>query len=504
MPQKKRCRARQDNERQRETVSSTQIVQDIQEPISRREEPMPPHVKNEAEDPLPPHVKEEAEEGGVNRLALTVDDVKNEDDEDDPAEWSHLHRHHFPSGDHCGGPPPDNLLTPLSDSDDTDEPLRSSADCGGDDDIQQHGRGFSLEQEDPQPLHMKEEEEEFDVSNFPLTIVVVKSEDDAVEPPEWSQLHHRRPSGDHCGRQPPDNILAPLSDSEDMEEPFRSDADYECDVKQSKCFENKTTPRNKDISHTSRNRVTCSICGKGFAKQYLIRHLRTHTGEKPYSCSICGKTFSQKPHLDSHMRTHTGEKPFPCSVCGTTFSRKEHVDSHMTIHGREKPFTCSTCGKTFSQKPYLLSHMKTHTGEKSFSCSLCGKTFTHKSHVVSHMKTHTGEKPFQCTLCGKRFAHKSHEVKHMRTHTGEKPFCCSVCGKTFSRKDYMSSHMRVHTGEKPYGCSLCDKTFSLKSHLVTHMRIHTGEKPYSCLICGESYAHKNSLTVHMRTHNKGR
>ncbi|XP_061522271.1 uncharacterized protein LOC133396421 isoform X2 [Phycodurus eques] len=83
----------------------------------------------------------------------------------------------------------------------------------------------SLEQEGPQHLHVKEEEEEADVSKLPRTRVSVKSED---EPPESSQLHH------HFGGSPPDNLLAPLSDSDDMEEPLRSDENCEDKVESPK------------------------------------------------------------------------------------------------------------------------------------------------------------------------------------------------------------------------------------------------------------------------------
>ncbi|XP_061522464.1 uncharacterized protein LOC133396519 isoform X2 [Phycodurus eques] len=85
----------------------------------------------------------------------------------------------------------------------------------------------SVKQEGPQHLNVKEEEEEADVSKFPLNRVSVKSED---EPPEWSQLHHESPSGDHCGGPPPDNLLAPLSDSDNMEELLKSDENCEAVV----------------------------------------------------------------------------------------------------------------------------------------------------------------------------------------------------------------------------------------------------------------------------------
>ncbi|XP_072768003.1 uncharacterized protein [Nerophis lumbriciformis] len=61
-----------------------------------------------------------------------------------------------------------------------------------------HLQGDSFTLEDPQPSHMKEEEEgecvvgqeEDDVSKFPLTVVSVKTEEHEDKAPESSQLHH--------------------------------------------------------------------------------------------------------------------------------------------------------------------------------------------------------------------------------------------------------------------------------------------------------------------------
>ncbi|XP_061748558.1 uncharacterized protein LOC133546754 isoform X3 [Nerophis ophidion] len=71
------------------------------------------------------------------------------------------------------------------------------------------------QQEDPQPPHIKEEEEEVwisqegecpvgqeeaDVSKFPLTVVSVKTEEHEDKPPESSQLHHSPTGGSINGR----------------------------------------------------------------------------------------------------------------------------------------------------------------------------------------------------------------------------------------------------------------------------------------------------------------
>ncbi|XP_061522555.1 gastrula zinc finger protein xLCGF3.1-like [Phycodurus eques] len=205
----------------------------------------------------------------------------------------------------------------------------------------------SLEREDPQHLHVKEEEEEADVGKLPLTRVSLKSED---EPPEWSQLHHQSPSGDHCGGPPPDNLLAPLSDSDDMEEPLRSDEN----------------------------------CEKG----NIIKHIGPHSGEKPFSCTTCGTAFRRKQHLEIHLRKHTGKKLFRCLVCGKEIINKSAMVRHMRIHTGEKPFSCSVCSKPFIEKGNMMKHMRVHTGEKPFTCPTCCKTFSRKQHLEIHEDTH--------------------------------------------------------------------------------------------------------------------
>ncbi|XP_061621147.1 involucrin-like [Phyllopteryx taeniolatus] len=88
--------------------------------------PQPAHIHEEEEDPKLPHVKEEEEELGVSKLPLTGGSVKCKQEK--PLEGSELH-HHSPSKDHCGGPPPDNLMAPLSDSDKVS--LTRDKDCKG-------------------------------------------------------------------------------------------------------------------------------------------------------------------------------------------------------------------------------------------------------------------------------------------------------------------------------------------------------------------------------------
>ncbi|XP_054644392.1 uncharacterized protein LOC129188216 isoform X2 [Dunckerocampus dactyliophorus] len=136
------------------TGSQDECLPEPQRGNSTSEQQQPQPVKEEEEAPQPSYVKEEQEELSITqerehllgpeeaklaRLPLPVVSVKTEDREDKPPESSQLH--HSPSeevreaepscssslqhmtteadGDHCGGSQADNLLAPLSDSDDT-------------------------------------------------------------------------------------------------------------------------------------------------------------------------------------------------------------------------------------------------------------------------------------------------------------------------------------------------------------------------------------------------
>ncbi|XP_061774144.1 gastrula zinc finger protein XlCGF57.1-like [Nerophis ophidion] len=497
----------------------------------KQETPQPPCIKKEEEELC---ITQEGEcllgreEADYTKLPLTVVSVKTEDDEEKPQV--------------------DNLLAPLSDSeaeDEVEKPLNSDTDCERDmrthtdnkhsecstkkRDLyqlighpqelpsQSQGQDSTLKQETPQPPRIKKEEEELwiiqegecllvpqeaDLINFPLTVVSVKTEDDEEKPQ-------------------PDNLLAPLSDSEaenEFEEPLSSDTDCEGDM--------RTHTDNKHSESSSKKRgktcLSCSVCAKSFAeKSNLTQHMRAHTGEQTFNCSVnkkhsgnskinmskkylrcsvCPKSFSHKGNLISHMRTHTGEKPYTCSVCGRSFSQNSSLTKHMTTHTGEKRFTCSVCRHSFSLKSSLTKHARTHTGEKPFTCSVCGKRFTQKSSVTGHMRTHTGEKTFNCSVCGKGFSQKNHMVPHMRTHTGEKNFNCSDCGKSFSLKSSLTKHIRTHTGEKPFRCSVCAKSFATMWQLTQHMITHNDPKAFSCSVCAKSFSRNSYLTQHMRTH----
>ncbi|XP_030256695.1 gastrula zinc finger protein XlCGF8.2DB-like isoform X2 [Sparus aurata] len=302
-----------------------------------------------------------------------------------------------------------------------------------------------LDQEDPGPLQVKEEQEELcikelngleedDITRSSFT--AFSSEDDEIS--QSSQIHRS---------QIKDNRESPASKSaiQIKKETYGEDSG------------GSVPSTNRDCSETDLQKGANVV-------------------EKPFGCDVCGTRFSHKKTHNRHMRVHKGEIPYTCDVCGIRFTQQGNLKRHMRVHTGEKPFGCDVCGKRFTFQASLSSHRRVHTGNKPFGCDVCGKKFTFKANLSSHMRVHSGEKPFTCHICGTRFSHKKTQDRHMRVHTGEKPFACDVCGKRFIQQGNMKRHMRVHTRKKAFGCDVCGKKFTFQAKLSSHMKVHTGQQ----------------------------
>ena len=235
----------------------------------------------------------------------------------------------------------------------------------------------SLVKEEPEPPHIKEEQEELLLRpEERLTSLAVKSEDDGEEPVARTLTDHMKTQAEDCGTSQPasnDVLLSSHcseSDTEDSDEweEKREDLNFKP--------EKQMHPTN---SHTRKKSFTCTECGKHFNREWCLkRHTLIHAGEKPFTCNVCGNSFVRSDNLKQHMRSHAGEKPFACTVCGKCYIQIGGLKRHTMSHTGEMRFTCTVCGKGFTN---LKQHMMVHTGEKPFACAVCGKFFFLKNRI---------------------------------------------------------------------------------------------------------------------------
>ncbi|XP_051246668.1 zinc finger and SCAN domain-containing protein 12 [Dicentrarchus labrax] len=377
----------------------------------------------------------------------------------------------------------------------------------------------SEHQEDPEPPHIKEEQEEVRTSQegeqlqgFTFTPVPVKSEDDDdEEKPQSSQLHQiqfeqmETDNGEDCGGPEPARTSDPDTHLKPDSSPNSSDPDTDDSEDWKRTREPQSASNHLQvplscvpcISHETRFLLhSCSQCGKGFGNKTNLKvHMRTHTGEKPFNCLVCGKTFAQGEDLRQHMAVHRGKR-LRCTVCDRRFIWYQQFKTHKCV------------GLQSSQLHQRQTERMKADGEdcKGPEAARNSDPDRHLEHDTDDMTEDSSESETDNSDDGwkeTRDPQSGHEAPvSCITRTGENQLNCSECGKRFGYMSLLKRHVRIHTGEKPFSCSVCSKRFIQKSDLQVHKRTHTWRKIFSCSVCDQRFSRRSQIKIHECDHRK--
>ncbi|XP_068579542.1 uncharacterized protein [Cebidichthys violaceus] len=173
---------------------------------------------------------------------------------------------------------------------------------------------------------------------------------------------------------------------------------------ESETSEDQTRP-NFSIDETqpfSNIPVKSSVVSEPNGDQQLLSHNSHEAESQDQEGGKNGDSGSTNAEPEQQNQHHTNNpamstihchtRTFKCDMCEKAFKCKEYLQRHMIVHKCTKPHTCKTCGKSFQYNSCLKVHMRIHTGEKPYTFKTCGKDFRFGSNLSDYMRIHTGEK----------------------------------------------------------------------------------------------------------------
>ncbi|XP_025755971.1 zinc finger protein 853 isoform X5 [Oreochromis niloticus] len=174
-------------------------------------------------------------------------------------------------------------------------------------------RSSSVDQEEPEPPQIKEEQEEL-CSSQEGEQLGLKEETDTFMVTTAEEGEHSEPGGDGQQLLSDDSPQSEITDEESSkcEESGSSETVTSVPKKRQKRDRSHDDVESWTVSESPCNAATgreSDVCQKSVKNQ--AQRKKPHTDVKPYRCDTCGKSFSDRSTWKRHLRTHT-DYSVPC------------------------------------------------------------------------------------------------------------------------------------------------------------------------------------------------